>query len=130
LFELLFSQAIFLRKTSISLSFCNKETPTPEISKPTKQKTLTNLWSKGKLDSTSDVLQEKCDSAVPNFLLDAMKVSYDFEDENRCHEGEGRTITLETDKFFLVACYVPNSGEGLARLDYRIKEWYVLSAEL
>lgn len=52
-----------------------------------------------------------------------LKVSYDFEDENRCHHGEGRTITVEFDSFILVACYVPNSGEGLRRLDYRIDEW-------
>lgn len=37
------------------------------------------------------------------------------------HDQEGRTITLEYDKFFLVNCYVPNSGSELARLDYREK---------
>ena len=29
------------------------------------------------------------------------------------HDQEGRTITLEFDKFFLVACYVPNAGQKL-----------------
>lgn len=29
------------------------------------------------------------------------------------HDEEGRTITLEFDKFFLVACYVPNAGQKL-----------------
>jgi exodeoxyribonuclease III len=39
--------------------------------------------------------------------------------------GEGRTITVEFNSFFLVACYVPNSGQKLERLDYRVKEWDV-----
>lgn len=30
---------------------------------------------------------------------------------------------MEFDKFYLVACYVPNAGQGLVRLDYRTKEW-------
>ena len=38
------------------------------------------------------------------------------------HDQEGRVITLEYDKFFLVCCYVPNSQDGLRRLDYRM-EW-------
>ena len=41
------------------------------------------------------------------------------------HDQEGRTITAEFEKFILVACYVPNSGQKLNRLDYRIKEWDV-----
>ena len=36
------------------------------------------------------------------------------------HDHEGRVITLEYDKFFLVCAYVPNSQDGLRRLDYRM----------
>jgi len=36
------------------------------------------------------------------------------------HDGEGRVITLEFEKFFLVNCYTPNSGRELARLQYRM----------
>ncbi len=35
------------------------------------------------------------------------------------HDQEGRVITIEFDKFYLVNCYTPNSGRELARLDYR-----------
>ncbi|MCL2618340.1 MAG: exodeoxyribonuclease III [Defluviitaleaceae bacterium] len=38
------------------------------------------------------------------------------------HDTEGRVITLEYDKFFLVNCYTPNSKHELLRLDYRM-EW-------
>lgn len=37
------------------------------------------------------------------------------------HDHEGRVITLEMDDFYLVCVYVPNSQDGLARLDYRMK---------
>ena len=32
------------------------------------------------------------------------------------HDQEGRVLTVEFEKFFLVACYVPNAGAGLKRL--------------
>lgn len=38
------------------------------------------------------------------------------------HDQEGRVITLEYEDFQLVNVYVPNSGSGLKRLDYR-SEW-------
>lgn len=38
------------------------------------------------------------------------------------HDTEGRVITLELDKYFLVTVYTPNSQRELARLDYRM-EW-------
>ena len=37
------------------------------------------------------------------------------------HDAEGRLITAEFEDFFLVNSYVPNSGSGLKRLDYREK---------
>lgn len=41
------------------------------------------------------------------------------------HDGEGRAITLEFDKFFVVATYIPNAMQGLKRLTYRTEEWDV-----
>lgn len=37
------------------------------------------------------------------------------------HDQEGRLITMEFDKFFLVNVYTPNSQRGLLRLDYRMR---------
>lgn len=37
------------------------------------------------------------------------------------HDHEGRVITLEMENFFLVNVYVPNSQDGLRRLDYRMR---------
>lgn len=37
------------------------------------------------------------------------------------HDKEGRVITLEFDKFYLVNCYTPNSKRELERLNYRMQ---------
>ena len=37
------------------------------------------------------------------------------------HDHEGRTLTLEFSDFYLVNVYVPNSQDGLRRLDYRMR---------
>ncbi len=37
------------------------------------------------------------------------------------HDTEGRVVTLEMPGFFLVNVYTPNSQDGLARLDYRMR---------
>ena len=50
-----------------------------------------------------------------------LKSYYGFNKEE--HDGEGRLITLEFEKFFLLSVYVPNAGEELKRLDYRMKLW-------
>lgn len=36
------------------------------------------------------------------------------------HDAEGRVITLEFEKYFLVNCYTPNSKRELERLSYRM----------
>ena len=36
------------------------------------------------------------------------------------HDHEGRVITLEMESFYLITVYVPNSQDGLKRLDYRM----------
>lgn len=53
-----------------------------------------------------DGLDESVDVTVPPFL-----------------PGEGRVLEADFDDFCLVATYVPNSGQDLKRLDYRIETW-------
>ena len=38
------------------------------------------------------------------------------------HDTEGRVITLEFEDYYFITVYVPNSRDGLVRLDYRM-EW-------
>lgn len=39
----------------------------------------------------------------------------------KIHDTEGRVITLEYPKFYLITCYTPNSQSELKRLDYRMQ---------
>lgn len=48
-----------------------------------------------------------------------LAVSYGIGVEE--HDHEGRVITLEMEDFYLVTVYVPNSQDGLRRLDYRMR---------
>lgn len=47
-----------------------------------------------------------------------LSVSYGIGVEE--HDHEGRAVTLEMEDFYLVCVYVPNSQDGLRRLDYRM----------
>ena len=46
-----------------------------------------------------------------------ISVTSDINEED--HDQEGRVVTAEYASFYLVTVYVPNSGQGLVRLDYR-----------
>ena len=50
---------------------------------------------------------------------DPLSVSYGLGIDE--HDHEGRVITLEMPEYFVVTAYVPNSQDGLRRLDYRMK---------
>lgn len=49
-----------------------------------------------------------------------LSVSYGLGIEK--HDHEGRVITLEFERFYLITVYTPNSQDELKRLDYRM-EW-------
>ncbi len=48
-----------------------------------------------------------------------IKVEFGIGDEK--FDSEGRVITAEYDKFYLVNAYFPNAQHGLARLDFKIE---------
>jgi exodeoxyribonuclease III len=39
------------------------------------------------------------------------------------HSQEGRVITIEFEKFYLLTAYIPNAGQKLDRLKYRTEDW-------
>lgn len=47
-----------------------------------------------------------------------INVTYGLEDGK--YDEEGRVITLEFENFYYVGAYVPNAGDGLKRLDFRM----------
>ncbi|KAK6127303.1 hypothetical protein DH2020_038966 [Rehmannia glutinosa] len=46
------------------------------------------------------------------------------------HDGEGRLVTVEFDNFYLLSGYVPNSGDGLRRLDLEQLKPVILTGDL
>ena len=48
-----------------------------------------------------------------------ISVHYGLDDGK--YDDEGRVITLEYENFYMVGCYVPNAGEELKRLDFRME---------
>lgn len=50
-------------------------------------------------------------------------LSVNYGINKKKHDEEGRVITMEFEDFFLIATYIPNAGEGLKRLDYRVNDW-------
>lgn len=51
--------------------------------------------------------------------IEPIKVEHGIGKEE--YDQEGRVITLEYEKFYLVNCYTPNSQRELTRLEYRMK---------
>jgi exodeoxyribonuclease III len=52
-------------------------------------------------------------------------LNFSYGINSKLHDTEGRVITLEYEDFYLISVYVPNSGEGLRRLYYRVNQWDV-----
>ncbi|EXB93956.1 Apurinic endonuclease-redox protein [Morus notabilis] len=46
------------------------------------------------------------------------------------HDGEGRLVTAEFDSFYLICGYVPNSGDGLRRLELEKSKPVILTGDL
>ncbi|KAM7530035.1 hypothetical protein LguiB_033445 [Lonicera macranthoides] len=46
------------------------------------------------------------------------------------HDGEGRLVTVEFDSFYLLCGYVPNSGDGLKRLELEKSKPVILTGDL
>jgi len=59
----------------------------------------------------------------PVYPLPTTPPTYGFGGPGHASLAEGRTITLNYDKFTITNAYVPNAGQSLERLDYRTKTW-------
>jgi len=60
-------------------------------------------------------------AVVDDKLLVPEEVTYTLGKDK--HDGEGRIVVLDFPTFTMVTLYVPNSGQKLERLDYRLNEW-------
>lgn len=60
---------------------------------------------------------------INGFPKDFMDKFSFVDSETRDSANEGRVITAEFEKFYLVTVYTPNAKEDLTRLDLRFKHW-------
>jgi exodeoxyribonuclease-3 len=94
--------------------FCIQET---KMQKEQIDITIQNIFKKYKQYWNSALKKGYSGTAVFS-KKEPINVTYGIGIEE--HDKEGRIITLEFEKFFLVNCYTPNSKKGLERLDYRM----------
>ena len=52
-----------------------------------------------------------------------LNIIYGLDYNNNDIDNEGRVITIEFKKYYIINVYTPNSGEALNRLEWRIKIW-------
>lgn len=52
-----------------------------------------------------------------------LSVIYGLNVDNHEYDDEGRVITLEFSKYYIIHVYTPNSGDALARLNFRVNKW-------
>lgn len=50
-------------------------------------------------------------------------INYGLKYKDKELDDEGRVITIELDKFYLIHVYTPNSGQALNRLEWRTTIW-------
>ena len=83
-----------------------------------KKKDISSFFTKTKKGGEEE---KSAEAVIDDKLLVPEKVSYGLGKEK--HDGEGRVIVLDFPGFSMANLYVPNSGQKLERLDYRLKEW-------
>ncbi|THG19762.1 hypothetical protein TEA_008316 [Camellia sinensis var. sinensis] len=66
--------------------------------------------------SSSSILQEGFSSSGVRIKPLSVRYGLGISD----HDSEGRLVTVEFDTYYLIGAYVPNSGDGLKRLGYRM----------
>ena len=109
-------------------------TVTPAVDEPAKQKKLSAFFTKAKTDEPA-ANQPKLSKFFQTKTADSPATSTTFQGYSgpvvknvidgigKPHDGEGRALTVEFEDFALVALYVPNSGQKLEGLDYRVQSW-------
>ena len=115
-------------------AFCIQETKMQEEQIDNKMKNLGNFqfWNSAEkkgYSGTAVFLKEKPIKVTKDIAKEYLKEILEtkkkihMEEKSILDENhEGRLITCEYEKFFLVNCYVPNSKRELERLKYR-EEW-------
>src|SRR5574344_1443775 len=71
-------------------------------------------------NSKKCIENKKITNNLLQYNLNDKKENNSNSNEDYIDDKEGRIITLEYEKFYIVNCYIPNSKRELERLDYRM----------
>ncbi len=82
-----------------------------------------NSAAKKGYSGTAIFTKEKPISVVNDFPPEIMQKYHLTDDKDRDSSAEGRIITAEFDKFYLMTVYTPNSKDDLSRIPLRHKHW-------
>jgi exodeoxyribonuclease-3 len=122
-------------KKKLLLPFIDKEKPDILCMQETKAtKDQTEIVVPGYMEFWNSATKKGYSGTAIFTKIQTKSVAYDFSDEinkkyqlvdlaSRDSNDEGRVITAEFDKFFLVTVYTPNSKSDLSRLDLRHNHW-------
>ena len=120
--------AVFVKRCLTSKTSTDADKIT--CSKSEKQQKSLASFFKPKQPSAAPVNETATDTGktdtISNTKLFPFEVSYGL---NNSHDPQGRCITVDYPLFSITNAYVPNSGDGLVRLDYRTKQWDVQFAQ-
>ncbi len=82
-----------------------------------------NSAEKKGYSGTAIFTKQKPLSVINDFLPEVQKTAKIFDEQEREASSEGRVITAEFDKYYLVTVYTPNTKGDLSRLNFRHKQW-------
>ena len=92
--------------------------------KQSKQPSVASFFGGAKTETKEDEKVSQSTTNNSNYSGPSLlSITPGFGDFKVGYTDEGRVLTLEFGTFFCVFTYVPNSGQKLERLEYRLKNW-------
>lgn len=115
----------FIKKQNPDI-LCLQETKAEQNQSEIELKDYTEYWNSAdkKGYSGTAIFTKISPLSITNGFPDDFSTQYNLiDDQARNSAKEGRIITAEYEKFYLVTVYTPNSKDDLSRVDLRYKHW-------
>ncbi len=113
-------RAIVKKDFAESIDFLNPDVLVIEESKLSEEGELAFPYSREGYEYYGTISKLRKGYSGVSILTRVKPLSVHYGLNEGKYDEEGRVITLEFNDFYLVGAYVPNSGDGLKRLDFRM----------